>query len=330
MSLFLAAFLSVAQAADLDFNYVTNPKAQERPALFITPARPLTELYVTVTVGGKTLEFTKGAVAGGAKQTFAWARDPNVTHADVFVRAVFADGYVQEQEMGLDYSYAGPLKVNLQGARADIKARTVTVKTTAPVQRADIIAYGARKAELERATVDVSGGPGEVTVPFVGDASEVVLLDVTLHNATSYAGFTYSPWFLDIPHEDVLFASNSADIPADQTWKLDATLTQLNDILDKYGAVVPVKLYIAGCTDTMGDGAKNVDLSQRRARAIATWLRGHGYDKPIFTWGFGENLLAAPTGDNVDNAANRRVLYMVGANPPPPGSGVPSVAWRPL
>jgi outer membrane protein OmpA-like peptidoglycan-associated protein len=104
----------------------------------------------------------------------------------------------------------------------------------------------------------------------------------------------------------------------------------LQDVVEKYGSMVPVKLYIAGCTDTVGDAGSNAELSQRRARAIASWLRGHGYDKPIFTWGFGESLLAVQTGDNVDSAVNRRALYMVGANPPPAGSGVPAVGWRPL
>ncbi|MEC8425590.1 MAG: OmpA family protein, partial [Myxococcota bacterium] len=160
--------------------------------------------------------------------------------------------------------------------------------------------------------------------------ADVVLLDVTLHSASAWAGFTYSPWFLDIPHDDVLFASGSADIPASESHKLEKTLRDLEDVIEKYGDVVPVKLYIAGCTDTVGDGAHNRDLSRRRARAIATWLRQHGHDKPIYFHGFGESLLAVPTGDGVDEARNRRVLYMVGANPPPPGSGIPGVRWTAL
>ena len=176
----------------------------------------------------------------------------------------------------------------------------------------------------------VSVDDGKVVVPFVGDPADVVLLDVTLRNSSAYAGFTYSPWFLNIPHEDVLFASDSAEITADQAYKLDATKAQLEDVVDKYGGIVPIKLYIAGCTDTVGDGAHNRDLSARRAYAIARWLRANGFKYPIYTWGFGESLLAVNTGDEVDNQANRRALYMVGANPPPAGSGVPSVGWKVL
>jgi len=329
-TLLLASLLSVARAADLDFGYVQNPGPTEQPTLFVTPGRAVDELYVSVAVGDKTYEFTKKNLPAGAKQTFRWPRDTAQTHAEAYVRATYAAGDVVEQSVAVDYSFAGPLKVDLKGASADLGAKTITVNVTGPVTSAELVAYGAHKAELQRSTVDVRGGPGKVAVPFVGDPAEVVLLDVTLRNATSWAGFTYSPWFLDIPHEDVLFPTNSAEIPADQAWKLEATLRQLQDVLDKYGAMVPVKLYIAGCTDTVGDGASNAELSQRRARSIASWLRAHGYDKPIYTWGFGESLLAVPTGDNVDNAANRRALYLVGANPPPAGTGVPAVAWKPL
>lgn len=299
-------------------------------SVLLTPTRQVANLFVSCDAGGKVYEFNKTNLAAGKQVRLEWARDPKVNHADCFVRASFADGNVTETEVPFDYTYKGNLSVDLSKASADIAAKTVTVNTSAPVNQAEIIAYGAHKAVIDQRTVPVGGGPGAVTVPFVGDPADVVLLDVTLRNETAYAGFTYSPWFLDIPHEDVLFPSDSAEILPDQAYKLEATLSQLNDVIDKYGAVVPVKLYIAGCTDTVGDSAHNKDLSLRRAQAIARWLRGHGYDKPIFYWGFGESLLAVQTGDNVDMQVNRRALYMVGANPPPAGSGIPGITWKPL
>ncbi len=329
LALLLSAVAAFAQ--DLNFNYTPAPGPGENPALLVTPARPVASLYVSISVGGKTLEFTRKAIAEGQQVRFEWPRDTRVTHAEVFLRANFVDGAVSEQTVPIDYQFKGTLSVSLAGATANIESRTVTVKVTGAVTEAEIVAYGAHKAELDKSVVGVTvNGDGTVTVPFVGDPAEVVLLDVTLRNASAYAGFTYSPWFLDIPHDDVLFPTDSAEIPADQGWKLDGTLTQLQDVLDKYGAIVPVKLYIAGCTDTVGDATHNRDLSLRRAQSIARWLRAHGYAQPIFYYGFGESLLAVPTGDGEDNALNRRALYMVGANPPPAGSGVPSVAWKAL
>lgn len=328
-ALLLSAFAAYAQ--DLSFNYTPSPAPGENPALLVTPTRPVASLYVSIEAGGKTIEVTRKAIAAGQQVRFEWPRDTKVTHADVFLRATFSDGAVSEQTVPIDYQFKGTLSVNLSGATANIQEKTVTVKVVGVPTEAEIVAYGAHKAELDKSVVSVTlNDNGTVTVPFVGDPAEVVLLDVSLRNSSAFAGFTYSPWFLDIPHDDVLFASDSAEIPADQAWKLEATLAQLHEVLDKYGAIVPVKLYIAGCTDTVGDGEHNRDLSLRRAQSIARWMRAHGYTQPIFYWGFGESLLAVPTGDGEDNALNRRALYMVGANPPPAGSGVPSVPWKAL
>lgn len=319
-----------ASAQDLDFGYTPAPGPGEQPGLLVTPQRAVKTLEVSCDAGGTTYDFQKSGLQAGRLVRFEWKRDTAVTSAECFVRAIFPDGYVSEVSLPIEYSYAGALSVDLSRASADVKERTLTVRVSEAVDRAEIIAYGARKAVLDQTTVEIGDGPGDIMVPWVGDPSDVVLLDVKLHSAAAWAGFTYSPWFLDIPHDDVLFETNSADIPAGEAHKLERTLRDLQDVIEKYGEVVPVKLYIAGCTDTVGDAAHNRDLSRQRARAIARWLREHGYDRPIYFHGFGESLLAVSTGDGVDEARNRRVLYMVGANPPPAGSGIPRVGWTGL
>ena len=319
-----------ASAQDLDFGYTPAPGPGEQPGLLVTPQRAVKTLEVSCDAGGTTYDFQKSGLQAGRLVRLEWKRDTAVTSAECFVRAIFPDGYVSEVSLPIEYSYAGALSVDLSRASADVKERTLTVGVSEAVERAEIIAYGARKAVLDQTILEIGAGPGDITVPWVGDPSEVVLLDVKLHSAAAWAGFTYSPWFLDIPHDDVLFETNSADIPDGEAYKLERTLRDLQDVIEKYGEVVPVKLYIAGCTDTVGDAAHNRDLSRQRARAIARWLREHGYDRPIYFHGFGESLLAVSTGDGVDEARNRRVLYMVGANPPPAGSGIPRVGWTGL
>lgn len=327
MNLLLSLLLGIAQAADLDLGYVPNPGPGEQPALLLTPGRTVTRLEVVIEAGGKTWTFEKQNLPPGQLVRLAWTRDTSVTEAQASILAVFEDGYVAEQVVPIEYSYSAPLSVSLDRATADLKALTLTVQATAQVERADIVVIGARKEVLDRRTVDINQGPGDVVIPWVGEPDKAVLLDVTVHAGGAYSGFTYSPWFLDIPHEDVLFESDQAVIVPSEEYKLKHTLDELHEVLDLYGEVVPVKLYIAGCTDTVGDSAHNRDLSQRRAKAIATWLRRNGYDKPIFYHGFGEGLLAVNTGDGVDEARNRRALYMVGANPPPASAGVPAVRW---
>ncbi len=323
----LSALLPLTLAGDLDFGTLPTLEAGQVPTLFITPGRAVDVLRVSCQAGGQTWEWEESGLPGGERRTYAWTRDPSVTHADCTIKVRFADGATDWITLPLDYSYGGGLHIDLSRASVDLAARTLTVSVTAPVSRADVIAYGAGQAELDRRSTGLEGGPGEVVVPWIGEPSDVVLLDVTLHSASAWAGFTYSPWFLDIPHDDVLFDTNSDIIDPAEEWKLDKTLAELHEVLGLYGSMVPVKLYIAGCTDTVGDAASNRDLSRRRARAIASWLRSHGYSHPVYYYGFGESLPAVETGDGVDEVRNRRALYLVGANPPPAGSGVPPVGW---
>lgn len=327
----LAMMASVsAWAGDLSFGYSPAPAPGENPAFLVTPRRAAVSMRVVIDAGGQKYEFNRGGLGAGEQARFEWRRDDRVTDATAWVQVEFTDSTTEEVKVPFSWSYGAPLSVDLSKASANVDDRTLTVQVTAPVVDAEVKAYGARKALLDERRFPIGAGPGEIEVPWVGSPGDVVLLDVKLNGDSAWAGFTYSPWFLDIPHDDVLFESNSDVIRPEEEPKLQATLVQLKDVLDKYGDVVPVKLFIAGCTDTVGDRGSNRALSSRRARAIAKWLRNHGYNKPIFYHGFGEELLAVGTGDGVDEPANRRALYMVGANPPPAGSGVPAVRWTPL
>ena len=317
--------LSLMMTGDLELGYTTNPKPGEMPALFVTPTRAVDELIVVCDSAGQRYDWNHRGVAGGTGLRFEMSRAGTSADCEIFVR--FQDGMVEEQIVAIAWDFGSALSVDLSNASADLKEHTLTFEVTAPIQSVEVVAYGARKAELDRQTIPVEAGPGEVTIPWVGEPDEVVLLDVKVHSEMAWAAFEFSPWFLQIPHDDVLFETNSAEIAEDQEYKLEHVLAQLNEVIELYGDVVPVKLYIGGCTDTVGSPGSNKDLSRRRAKALAMWLRTHGYDRPIYYYGFGESWLAVPTGDEADMQANRRAVYMVGANPPPPSAGVPQVGW---
>lgn len=330
IGLAVVALIAPAHAGDLAFGYSPTVDPAAKPWFTVTPARDVLSLQVVITAGAQSYKFTKANLPGGKPVKFEWARDPSVNSAEVAILVEYTDHYEEELSVPLTYSYGGTLTVDLSHASADVAARTLTVSVTGKVDQADVVAYGAHKAELDRRTVTVNAGPGTITVPWVGAPSEVVLLDVTLHSGGAWSGFTYSPWFLDIPHDDVLFETDQSAIRAIEEPKLQAVLAQLADVIDKYGAVVPVKLYIAGCTDTAGDASHNEELSRARAKSIASWLRAHGYSREIYYHGYGESWLAVATPDGTDEPGNRRAVYMVGANPPPSGSGVPPVSWTAL
>ena len=320
-------FFQGAHAGDLEYGYRQSLGPGEQPALMVSAPRALEELSIQCAAGGAESSSSRRGLAAGASHVHEWPRDPNVTEANCMVHAIFADGFEEIQEVPVQYSYAGGLSVDYSAASADFKKHTVTVGVTGWVDRADVVAYGAKKRVLGRESYAINAGPGNVEVPWVGNPAEVVLLEVKFHSSQGWASFEYSPWMLDIPHDDVNFQTNEAVIAADQYSKLEHTLSELKEVIEQYGDIVPVKLFIGGCTDTVGTVDSNRTLSKRRARAIAQWFRNHGYDRPIYYYGFGEKWLKDATGDGVDSIANRRAVYIVGANPPPPSSGVPAASW---
>ena len=86
-------------------------------------------------------------------------------------------------------------------------------------------------------------------------------------------------------------------------------------------------LFVTGHTDTVGADKDNLALSRNRARSIATYFRQKGFRMPIFFVGYGERSLRVKTGDNVDEARNRRADYTLTLQPPPTLAGT---SWSKL
>jgi OOP family OmpA-OmpF porin len=69
---------------------------------------------------------------------------------------------------------------------------------------------------------------------------------------------------------------------------------------------------VIGHTDSVGSEADNDKLSNQRADQVLNWLVEQGFDRSqMSAVGRGERDLKVATGDNVDNAVNRRVEVIV-------------------
>lgn len=135
-----------------------------------------------------------------------------------------------------------------------------------------------------------------------------------------YKSIALFPWKIDIPHEDVVFASGSHAIARGERSKLNDTLKKLKLTLKRYRKYAPVKLWVAGHTDTVGDAASNRALSRRRAKAIARYLARRGrLNIPIRVTGYGEDKLLIQTDDDVDEVRNRRAEYILSVESPMAG-----------
>jgi outer membrane protein OmpA-like peptidoglycan-associated protein len=106
---------------------------------------------------------------------------------------------------------------------------------------------------------------------------------------------------------DVLFDFDQATIKDEAIPDLEAILA---DIHQRPAAAITVE----GHTDDQGDAAYNLDLSLRRAEAVAAWLTGHGVSGPeLIVRGLGEDYPRAPNDTPEGQALNRRVVITVTA-----------------
>ena len=142
-----------------------------------------------------------------------------------------------------------------------------------------------------------------------------------------FGGVDLFPWKVDIPHEEVNFASGKSDIDPKEVAKLEASFDKIQAAIQKYGKLATIKLFIAGHTDTVSDAAYNRTLSDDRARAIGRWFKKRGVGIPIRYAGFGEDVLLVQTPDETDEPKNRRAEYIVAVDPPLVSG---NVAFRPL
>ena len=100
---------------------------------------------------------------------------------------------------------------------------------------------------------------------------------------------------------NITFATDSSDLsPA-----FFDVLNSVGKVLSEYNKTV---VEVAGHTDSTGSDAYNQGLSERRANAVATYLRGHGViSERLITVGMGESRPIADNSTVEGRQANRRV-----------------------
>jgi outer membrane protein OmpA-like peptidoglycan-associated protein len=108
--------------------------------------------------------------------------------------------------------------------------------------------------------------------------------------------------------EKILFGFDQSDLSS----SAEGNLRKLADVLQKYP---DTDIEIQGHTDNKGTDAYNQSLSQRRASAVANYLRGQGVGSSrIVTKGYGESAPVASNDSDDGRAQNRRVNFLITAN----------------
>lgn len=326
----LTFLLSLAFADPLTFEAVRVVEhGKDVPRLLLQANEPGT-LKASVSCGARTWSANR-SVSTGTKvevRLDGLAEGTHMCTAQIgFLAATGADG---DSMVSFEVASLPILGLSSTLDDIDLVKGTALVRATREVAEAQVTVYGAKGAQLDQTRGDVSGGT-ELRFGFDPQGREVVKLVV---EAADVHGFRTElellPWFYNIPHEDVVFPSGSHEIPASEAPKLDRAWADVTKAIDLYGSVIQIQLFVAGYTDTVGDGASNQGLSERRARAIAGWFKGKGFPGVIHYQGFGESVLAVGTPDETDEARNRRAIYVLAAQTPRPGPDLPRQAWKRL
>jgi outer membrane protein OmpA-like peptidoglycan-associated protein len=227
---------------------------------------------------------------------------------------------------------ATPLRIDVDKSRVDLVARKLEVRMNHAPGRVELKVFGPTgSSPLVDTTQDFSGhAAGEtLVVTWPDPGGEVARVDLRAYDRDGYyVGLALIPWAVNIPHEEVNFATDSAVITAAEAPKLEGSIKLITDSLARHRDLGPIKLFIAGHTDTVGATAYNLRLSQRRAQSIAGWFRKHGLRLPIYYEGFGEQSLLVATPDETDEPRNRRVDYILAVEEPPLKGPHPS--WKPV
>ena len=313
---------TAAQAQGVNVQFSTRVATGEHPKVTFVASEALAGLAVELQDdAGRETRARFGATAKGAARTVVLPAEPGRRRYTGRV-LVTRGGQTQESPLTFEVVVAPKLEIRIDKALVDVAARRLQARFSRPAARAELKVVpatgGPPVAEAEQ---DLGGRPAgeplDLTWPAPASGAEVGRIDLRLYDTDGfYAGVSLYPWSVHIPHEEVGFATDSASIEAAEEPKLAASLRKIGEALARHRELGPIKLYIAGHTDTVGADGYNLDLSNRRARAIATWFRRHGLRLPVLFEGFGEHAPAVGTPDETAEARNRRVDYILAVEDP--------------
>ncbi|MBT9557167.1 MAG: OmpA family protein [Myxococcales bacterium] len=311
----------------------------QKPAVLLQPVVGVKRLTMKLVpaAGGKPVSLSASNVGVQERRELTWNQPVGAQSWTADGQVQWSDGTTGSFTLTFDTRVYPALQTSVTKADVDLANRKLVVRANQPVARVELKVVGDDGTVVHDGSVEL----GEEQDAAVGEPIEVaweqepgttvLKMELKVHSRFGFwSGVEITPFEVEIPHEDVEFTSGAWDIRASESAKLRHTLELLNEKIARYGGFLEMQLYIAGYTDTVGPHGSNQDLSEKRARSIGTWFKSHGLKLPIYYQGFGETVLAVPTGDETDEARNRRALYVLGASAPAPQPSLPRSAWKRL
>jgi outer membrane protein OmpA-like peptidoglycan-associated protein len=334
----LACLVSVPAVADdvsidvqLENQKVLVGKA--KPTIVLGTLDNVSSLHMALTRSdGKKLDFRSGPLRTNATKRFPLDQPVGEFKYEGTLTAVLGK---KKESIPVDFTatVATPPKLAVVSEKFDLANRTVFFNFDHPAAKAEIRVTNDMGGVISEEEVKLaSDPPGKpVSVQWAEGPGTVMQVHLRVYDPDGfYDGIELFPWNVNIPHEEVNFATDSAKITPDQESKVDASYDQIAEVVTQHGRFAPLKLYVAGHTDTVGSDEHNQKLSEARARSIGEYFRRKGLRIPILYEGFGEKALMIATPDQTDEPRNRRAEYIVSIEDPPIRNTTVVPHWKPL
>ncbi len=328
---FVMALAGPAQAQRVGYRLQNRVAVGVKPSIILEAGEDMQKIELVLTrQDGQSQRFERKNLKAGQEIEFSFIQAEGTSKYTAAIKMWTKAGQ-SATTFDFDAVVARRVTVKVLKDKTDVDARRVTLQSDGLMTSAELEVSGeagliaSRKIDLSSVA---AGVPFEVTWEGEGAASRI---NIKVHDPAGFwVGLELIPFSVDIPHEEVVFDSGKSTFAEAEARKLDATLKLLMAEIEKYGSDLEINLYVAGYTDTVGGADANVALSFARARAISAWFRQKGLHIPIYFQGFGEGVLAVQTADEVDEARNRRALYILGSQSPPTSGQIPRADWRHL
>ena len=307
------------------------------PAILLAPNEGLKSLKIrlTDTKTGKKLSLSASKLRAGKRKELLIKHKPGQHNWNAEGVIVWANGKRETFKTSFKTTRVGKLAVSIAPADVDMDTRKLQFRATNPVKQIALKIVGEGGKVLAETEEDYDdNAPGDlVKVDFssLTTKGDILYMDLKVWDVANFwVAVRITPFTIEIPHDDVVFASGSSAITKTEAPKLRETMKHIRDALAKHGTLLQLKLFVAGYTDTVSDKAYNKNLSAQRARSICAWFRRNGLKIPLYYQGFGESVLAVPTPDNTPEPRNRRALYILSSQTPGTSKQIPKSAWKRL
>ena len=333
----LVAVDASAQADAPLFDYEVKAKVQTdqgQPVLVLRAREFISSGTVTMERSDGDKRTTKiGKLKPGQEKRISFKQPRNSAYDwKISVSGKSQFNQTMDQEFTTQTAWVDPIKLQVKPETVKVGEGRLTLRSNVPLAKVDIEVFDKKGNKIAERTQQIGGKNGDLPITWDSSSPEVGAIRL---RATDMADFwsavLLEPFWVDIPHREVVFHFGKATWDDTETPKLQETLQAVNQAIEAHKHKgLQMQLYIAGYTDTVGGAADNNQLSTSRARAIAGWFRKAGVSLPIFYQGFGESVLAVQTPDNTPEARNRRALYILGNATPPTSGQIPRRNWKKL